>query len=203
MTDAEIHLTFMRHGRSRADDEEVHEGRYDSPLTEVGRAQVQARANLWKEQGVAYDLIIASPLCRARESAEIIVETLGSPLEVNPDWMEFDNGHLAGMPEAEAAIRFPKPDFHNPYLHYHGSRESEWDFYSRAARAVQNVIMNGPGSYLVVAHGGILNSALRTIMQSPVPTNESGVWFRFGDAGYARLLYLPDKHVWVLLELCR
>ena len=27
----------MRHGRSRADDELVHEGRYDSPLTDVGR----------------------------------------------------------------------------------------------------------------------------------------------------------------------
>lgn len=33
----EIHLTLLRHGRSRADDEEVHEGRYDSPLTEAGR----------------------------------------------------------------------------------------------------------------------------------------------------------------------
>ena len=29
----------MRHGRSRADDELVHEGRYDSPLTDVGRAR--------------------------------------------------------------------------------------------------------------------------------------------------------------------
>ena len=27
----------MRHGRSRADDEMVHEGRYDSPLTDIGR----------------------------------------------------------------------------------------------------------------------------------------------------------------------
>ena len=25
-----IHITFMRHGRSRADDEGVHEGRYDA-----------------------------------------------------------------------------------------------------------------------------------------------------------------------------
>jgi 2,3-bisphosphoglycerate-dependent phosphoglycerate mutase len=40
----EIHITFMRHGRSRAEDEEVHEGRYDSPLTDIGRAQAQIRA---------------------------------------------------------------------------------------------------------------------------------------------------------------
>ena len=31
-----IDITLMRHGRSRADDEMVHEGRYDSPLTDVG-----------------------------------------------------------------------------------------------------------------------------------------------------------------------
>ena len=39
-----IHITLMRHGRSRADDEMVHEGSYDSPLTDVGRAQVRSRA---------------------------------------------------------------------------------------------------------------------------------------------------------------
>jgi len=32
-----LHLTLLRHGRSRGDDENVHEGRYDAPLTEVGR----------------------------------------------------------------------------------------------------------------------------------------------------------------------
>jgi len=35
--DNSIYITFMRHGRFRADDEEVNEGRYDSLLTDVGR----------------------------------------------------------------------------------------------------------------------------------------------------------------------
>lgn len=39
-----MNLTLLRHGRSRADDEDVHEGRYNSPLTDVGRAQAQALA---------------------------------------------------------------------------------------------------------------------------------------------------------------
>ena len=42
-----LHLTLLRHGRSRADDENVHEGRYDSPLTAVGRAQAVALAEYW------------------------------------------------------------------------------------------------------------------------------------------------------------
>ena len=35
--DNSIYITFMRHGRFRADDEEVNEGCYDSLLTDVGR----------------------------------------------------------------------------------------------------------------------------------------------------------------------
>ena len=37
-------IIFLRHGRSKADDERKHEGRYDSPLTEVGKEQAKRRA---------------------------------------------------------------------------------------------------------------------------------------------------------------
>jgi len=67
MDEKEIFITFMRHGRSRADDEQVHEGRYDSPLTDVGRGQVDRRARQWLDAGVRYDQIVASTLARARE----------------------------------------------------------------------------------------------------------------------------------------
>jgi 2,3-bisphosphoglycerate-dependent phosphoglycerate mutase len=56
----EIHITFLRHGRSRADDEEVHEGRYDSPLTNVGRSQVQARVQEFLSRGFHFDKIFSS-----------------------------------------------------------------------------------------------------------------------------------------------
>ncbi|MBZ9750081.1 histidine phosphatase family protein [Deinococcus sp. HMF7604] len=35
-------LILLRHGRSQADDEGVHQGRYDSPLSREGRTQVHA-----------------------------------------------------------------------------------------------------------------------------------------------------------------
>ncbi len=44
-------ITWLRHGRSSGDDEGVHEGRYDAPLTEVGRAQATARAATWQAAG--------------------------------------------------------------------------------------------------------------------------------------------------------
>ncbi len=71
-----IQVTFLRHARSRADDENVHEGRYDSPLTDVGRAQVQARAQDFLERKFQFDRIVASTLQRAHETAKIIGQAL-------------------------------------------------------------------------------------------------------------------------------
>ncbi|MBI5303042.1 MAG: histidine phosphatase family protein [Chloroflexi bacterium] len=190
----------MRHGRSRADDEGVHEGRYDSPLTDVGREQVRMRAMTWLSERVHFDCIIASTLQRALESANIIGNTLGAPVETDPDWMELDNGPLAGMSRSDAQERYPRPAFRNPYEPFCGSGESDWAIHSRAARAVEKVIRRGAGKYLVVAHGGILNAAMRTLVGAPPSVNGQGIWFSFGDTGFVRTHYVPTKHQWVIEE---
>ena len=197
----EIYITFMRHGRSRADDEGVHEGRYDSPLTDAGRLQVRQRGQGWQEAGVQFDRIIASTLVRARESAEIIGGLLGTPVETDPDWMEFNSGPLAGLSFEDAARRFPPPTFRNPYEPCCGSGESEWEIHGRAGRALERVVRRGSGRYLVVAHGGVLNATLRCLVGAPLPINRSGIWFHFGDTGYIRTLYRPVNHQWVMLQL--
>lgn len=201
---SEIRITFMRHGRSRADDEEVYEGRYDSPLTEVGREQIARRAAAWREAGVSFDRIVASTLTRAAESARIVGEALGVGVDDDPDWMERDNGPLAGVPFTESRARFPEIDFGGPFagrVAVDGDAESEWDLQGRAARALQSVLRRGPGSYLVVAHGGILNSAMRCIVGPPPPARGSGIHFGFGDGGYVATMHDPDAGRWVILEV--
>jgi 2,3-bisphosphoglycerate-dependent phosphoglycerate mutase len=199
----EIYITFLRHGRSRADDEEVHEGRYDSPLTDVGRNQVQARAQEFLSRDFHFDKIISSTLQRAHETATILGQSLSVPVETDPDWMEMDNGPLAGLPRDVAAVQYPKPAFRNPYEPCCGTGESSWELYCRAARAVEKIIRRGAGNYLVVAHGGILNDALRTIVGAPPSVNQQGIVFGFGDTGYARLVYDPHQHLWRFLEFNR
>lgn len=196
----EIFIHFMRHGRSRADDEGVHEGRYDSPLTDVGRAQVMARGKLWKEQGVQFGKILASTLVRAQESAQIIGELFNLPVEAEDIWMEMDNRPLAGMPIEEAKVRYPRPQFRGPYEPFHGVGESDWELHCRAVSAVEKLVRRGPGRYLVVSHGGMLNAVLRAIVGAQPPVNGHGVWFAFGDAGFAHCGYVPGAHQWTLLE---
>jgi 2,3-bisphosphoglycerate-dependent phosphoglycerate mutase len=203
MTDSQpyLSLTLMRHGRSLADDEGVHEGRYDSPLTEVGRQQVTERAQSWLSQGVTFDYIIASTLQRADASARIVGEILQVPVENDPGWMEFNTGPLAGLPYAEARQRYPQPAYRSPYEPYWGTGESEIEFAARVALAVERLVRRGSGAYLVVSHGGALNVALRHIVGAQPPVSGMGVWFHFGDTGFARLTYRLDQHVWVLREL--
>ena len=195
-----IWVTFLRHGRSQADDEGVHEGRYDSPLTEVGRAQAKNRAQDFRGRGFEFDLIISSPMRRARSTAEIIGQELNVPIEFDEDWMERDNGPLAGMKREVAAETYPRPAFRNPYEPICGTGESAWELYRRASRAVEDVIRRGTGRYLIVAHGGILNAAMSAIMGSPPRSDNLDMVFRFGDLGYARMVYEPEQHTWHLLE---
>lgn len=197
MTGNEISITFMRHGRSRADDEQVHEGRYDSPLTEVGRTQAQARASQWQAEGMRFDCIVASTLQRAHETAKIVAQALNAPLETDSDWMEIDNGPLAGVPFDAVEVRFPK----HPYEPFMGTGESDWEIHCRAVKAVQKIVRRGAGQYLVVAHGGILNAALRGIVGAQPNVNGQGIWFALGDTGYARAVYRPEKYQWILREL--
>lgn len=193
-----LHLTLLRHGRSRADDEGVHEGRYDSPLTEVGRAQAQALAAYWRAQSQSstapgFELAFCSTLARAHETARIITDTLGVPLHPDDLWREWDNGPLAGLPHEEALRRFPLPAFRDdldPFTPEGG--ESQAAIRARALLALERVWRAGAARILVVSHGGFLNSVLREL------TGAQRAWFAFGDTGFATVELSRTSHTALL-----
>ena len=192
-------LVLLRHGRSRADDEGVHEGRYDSPLTDVGRDQATRLARHWRDAGVSFDRIVCSRLVRARETAEIVAAALGMDVEVSDRWMEHDNGPLAGLTPEEATRRFPEPTFRSRWapLTAEGGESGE-AMHRRAGEAIE-VLLQGDGRrLLVVAHGGILNAALRVLLGSSRQSH-----FRFTDNGIAELAIAEGSDDVRLLALGR
>lgn len=194
-----MEIYFLRHGRSKADDEKKHEGRYDSPLTDVGREQVNKRAMKWKNEDIKFDKIITSPLKRALETAKIIGEVLECEIEIDNDWMEMDNGKLAGLTYEEANKQFPRPKFRNPYERIaKGTGESLWQLHSRSINALEKVMQKPDGIYLVVAHGGILNATIRMIIGAQPPVNGRGLYFYFGDTGYLHTEYKLKEHIWII-----
>lgn len=196
-----IKITFVRHGRSEADDLEVHEGRFDSELTEIGRQQAKARAKEWKDKGRHYDLILSSSLKRAKACADIFSSTLGTTIEIREGLMERDNGPLAGLTFSETAKLYPKAEFVNPYQPYVVSAntgESSIELYGRAALELQHIIRKGNGQYLVVSHGGFLNTLFTIICGQPPQNSQTSLIFAFGDLTYIDTLYHPTSDQWVI-----
>lgn len=194
-------IVFLRHGESIGNAQDRFQGQSDFPLSEKGRAQAEALAARWKAEDLTFDRCVASPLLRARQTAEIVAGALGVPLEFDPDWKELNNGGLAGLSREEAAERFPRPGFIHPYLHLGGTGESRFEIFLRAGRAVQSLLDRGPGRYLVAAHGGILNMALYAILGIPVQADFTGPTFRFLNTAFATLTYTPAEHHWRMIGL--
>lgn len=66
---------FVRHGESRANVEKVFAGsRYDVPLTAAGLQQAKATGML---RDKPIDIIVSSPLQRAKQTAKCIAEEIG------------------------------------------------------------------------------------------------------------------------------
>ncbi len=194
------HITFLRHGESVGNMENRFQGHADFPLTITGRAQARALAERWQAEGRGFDQAFSSPLARARETAEIICAPLNVPLELDPGWMEIDNGLLAGLSEEEGNRTVPRPDIITPYTRFGRTGESRWEVYLRAGKNIQGILDRAPGRYLVVAHGGILNMTLYAILGIPIQADSGGPRFMFQNTTFTTFTYEPENHVWRLLH---
>ncbi|MFT4083358.1 MAG: histidine phosphatase family protein [Nocardioides sp.] len=77
------------------------------PLSEAGRAQVSATARWLAPTLVDPAAVVTSPVRRTRESAEIVAELLGLPIEEEPGFAETEFGQWDGLSMAEVAERYP------------------------------------------------------------------------------------------------
>jgi broad specificity phosphatase PhoE/ribonuclease HI len=97
---------LLRHGQTALSTERRFAGRGDIPLTEVGERQAaDAAARLAARGGI--DVIVTSPLRRARRTAEAVAEATGVPLRVEDGLVETDFGKWEGLTFAEASARWP------------------------------------------------------------------------------------------------
>lgn len=193
------HITLLRHGESQGNYEGRHQGQADFPLTDRGREQAKILLERWKSEAKEFDLVTSSPLARACETAEIIANGLKTPLELDPIWMERNNGLMAGLSPEEVHQTLPQPGFINPYQPVGQTGESQWQVYLRAGKAVQSLFRHPPGKYLIVSHGGLLNMFFYAILGITPQPNFHGPRFRFNNSAFATLSYNPASHHWYIL----
>ena len=190
-------FVFLRHGESIGNAESRWQGQSDYALTERGRAQARALAERWKSEAAKFDLIVSSPLVRAKETAEIIASALGAKIELDPLLLERNIGEMEGL-TMEEVRKIPQPPYITPYDPIGGEGEGDWALFLRAGQALHDLVLRSPGSYLIVSHGGLLNQLMNTIIGIAPHVDPSGVRFRFENTAFARVIYFPYQHRWVI-----
>lgn len=181
-------LLLIRHGESEADILNVHEGRADFPLTEKGHMQAAAMGK-WVTERYKVDMIFASTLQRAAQTAQYLSDASGVPIRFNEDLMEFNNGLLAGLPFEEAAKRYPRVEGLPPDQSVYG-QETQFEFRARADRALAQCLEQIPdgATAVIVSHGGMINQLFAALIGLPPAASTR---FLTGDTGV---------HLWSITE---
>jgi phosphohistidine phosphatase len=79
-----MRLILLRHGDAE-DHATTYEGDFKRRLTPEGIERMRAEAAGMRRLGMTFDVIVTSPLLRARETAEIVAQTLHLPAPVMDD----------------------------------------------------------------------------------------------------------------------
>lgn len=102
-------LYFIRHGESEFNRSKVWNGPTDTPLTAKGRRQAEQTGYKLKNQGLAVDIVITSPLARAHDTALIVAEAAEIPTDritVHDQLVERDFGKMEGRRDLVATTRY-------------------------------------------------------------------------------------------------
>lgn len=182
-------LLLIRHGESEADILKVHEGRADFPLTELGHRQAAAMGE-WVAKQYEINLIFASTLQRAAQTAHHLSDATGVSVIPDEGLMEFDNGLLAGLPFEEAAVRYPRIENLPPDQSVYG-QESLYEFRARADRVLARCLSQIPdgATAAIVSHGGMINQLFASLLGLPPAATPR---FLTGDTGIHLWMLTPE-----------
>lgn len=161
-----LQVYLVRHGETVWNAERRIQGQSDSPLTALGEQQAMQVAQRVKALNITH--IITSDLGRTRRTAEIIAQTCGCEVVLDPRLRELDMGvlerrHLASLTEEEEGWRRRlvngTPDGRIP------GGESMQEVSVRMHGALNACRELPPGSRpLLVSHGMALGCLVSTIL---------------------------------------
>ena len=184
-------LLLIRHGQSEADLLNVHEGRADFSLTNLGREQATKLAQYLLNR-YQVEQIITSPMKRAAQTSEIINSVYNCGIIFEEKLMEFNNGVLAGMDRERAKQIYPLPTVGRPLTTAILQGESELTFRQRVEFVYHEIMdtYKEMACLAIVAHGGTINHFLNILLKNDIT---APFIFPTGDTGYHEIEYKHEK----------
>ena len=183
---------LLRHGETALSAERRFAGVADIPLTETGLMQAKAAAAHLAARG-GIELIVTSPLVRARQTAAEAAAASGADMLVEDRFREADFGDWEGLTFAEASEGWPgelaawvaEPSTAPP------AGESLADAGRRVTAALDDLLAERPGqTILIVSHVTPIKELVARALLAPTPA--ALMRMHLGVASFCEVDWYPD-----------
>lgn len=174
-------------------------GLHDPPLSEAGYREAQATAQFL--EATAWNAAYASPLIRARETAQVILGARSVELQLEPAIQELDMGDFSGRAWEDVLTDFSLEDRHTvtfwqlfsrdriPNQEPYGSAVHRiMTFFDRLAQA------HVDQSVLVVGHKGVME----VFLSETIGFDPSVDWFEISGASISTFQIAPDRRTKII-----
>jgi broad specificity phosphatase PhoE len=199
-----MHLYLIRHGQSFVNLKDWSQGNVDVGLTELGQRQAQALANWLPKRLPQIDVLYASTMRRARETAQQLATAYQCDIRFDDRVREIGNNRLDHTP-------WPDEDLPKHYADYWASArpfapivkgvegsETFMHFRSRVGGFIEQITDDHRNqTVLVVCHGGVVESAFHHIFNLG-PWVRCEVWDHNTAVSYFECIEHPGREVWRL-----
>ncbi len=157
-------IFLIRHGETNWNVEGRFQGREDIPLNGHGIQQAQLCGEALR--GIPFEMIITSPLIRARETARIIAVKANIPVMSEEGLIEREYGKISGLNQEERE------------LFYQSGRDSEMEPWGELSNRMLSCIKEYalrfyPGNIIMISHGAAINSTISILTEGEAGTGKT------------------------------
>lgn len=179
-------LGLLRHGQTDWNIDLRLQGSTDIPLNETGKSQALVAAKSINRED--WDIIIASPLSRARDTAEIVSRELGMSVVIVPELIERSFGAAEGLDHASWRKLY---ESHEPIE----GLESLEDLRARTLLFLELVANEYAGQrVLAVSHGAFIRKVLTIVTDGELPREGE----RLSNASLNRFMHADN--LWTITD---
>lgn len=179
-------LGLLRHGQTDWNIDLRLQGSTDIPLNETGKEQARQAALALNPED--WDLIIASPLSRARDTAEIIAQELSMNVVIVPELIERSFGAAEGLDHASWRKLY---ESHVPIE----GLESLEDLRLRTHLLLDLIANEYSGKrVLAVSHGAFIRKVLTIVTNGELPRDGE----RLSNASLNRFMH--QDNLWTITD---
>ncbi len=171
-------LYIMRHGKTDWNAKHKLQGRTDIPLNEEGIQMAEQAKEKYKD--VNFDICYCSPLVRAKQTAEIVLEGRNIPIVYDDRLMEMCFGVYEGVTHPSQIEGSPIRKLFKDPSNYPGVEDGETfdDLFARTGSFLKEVVqpqLDAGKDVIIVGHGAMDSSIVCQVQNIPLE--------KFWDAG--------------------